>query len=78
MRGQRDGETVMRAEISVTMGGKMSIEIIAETKFERGILSAAWQQRGYDRGNGQSRFDDGATGFYVPLFDVGNLPEPRK
>ncbi len=60
----------MKAELSVTLAGNVSLEIIAETKFERAILSMAWQERGYERGNGQSRFDDGATGFYVPLFKV--------
>jgi hypothetical protein len=58
----------MKAEVRHYLSGELKLEIIAETKFERDILRAAWKNNGYEMGNGQSRFDDGALGFYLDLF----------
>jgi hypothetical protein len=62
----------MKAEISVTLAGQVSLEVIAETEFERGILEMAWRQRGYVQGNGKTTVGHmrGSTGFYVPLFET--------
>ncbi len=61
----------MKAELSTTLAGEFSLEIIAETDFEFKALERAWALRGYKRANGQSIAPKGgSSGFYIPLFDA--------
>lgn len=58
----------MKTELSITMNGKISLEVIAENQFEFALLNIIWKQQGYRRANGNTIAPDGGkTGFYIPF-----------
>jgi hypothetical protein len=67
----------MKVETIMTIGGELSLEVIAESPLEYRILSKAWEMHGYRRGNGQTITPGGeSTGFYVPLCTLAKAATP--
>ena len=57
----------VKAKALVLAMPRRSLELIAETEIEAGLLTAAWKANSLTRGYGQTITKEGVTGFFIQV-----------